>query len=470
MSTEMSMERMNLNSKNTNTSDNHNSHTDSDSQSNSDFEASVGMSRKWNARDAGREVAENTLKKLKHKPSFFLLFSTIHYEKHGGFQEFLNGVWDVLPKGTPLIGGTVAGFMTPEGCFTRGASAIAIYYPNMDIKIGLGKNTKRNPKSAVKNFLKKIYEDNEKYQNSILIDFVSGTKLPSFPIIGQRRVINDTFFPKSLLSPLMIFSTKYLQKGMGRENELLDEMIKYNPDSLIIGGSCNDDNSIENNFQFFKNNLLLNDIVGMRLNTDLEIKTGTADGLCPTDITFELSDKNGFGCIMKRLDGLPAKQIFLEKMRWPEDYLNEKTIFRKSYQYPICYFKYNSLQIRTFGLFFKDFVGVANDIEEQKLTIYQASGRNMIESYIGLTKKLKSLIHPRFVFGIQCGIILEALGNNIYILKDKINKILGEVPYLIVFTAGEHIYIPNKTRRHVNLSFNLAFFGEKNEEILSKNE
>ena len=43
-----------------------------------EFEVSVGMSRKWDAREAGREVAENTLKKLNHDPSFFLLFSTIN--------------------------------------------------------------------------------------------------------------------------------------------------------------------------------------------------------------------------------------------------------------------------------------------------------------------------------------------------------------------------------------------------------
>ena len=62
------------------------------------FEAAVGMSRKWDAREAGREVAETTIQKLSRPPDFFLLFSTIHYEKNGGFQEFLNGVWDVLPK------------------------------------------------------------------------------------------------------------------------------------------------------------------------------------------------------------------------------------------------------------------------------------------------------------------------------------------------------------------------------------
>ena len=113
-------------------------------------DASVGISRKWDAYEAGREVARTTINNLDKPPSFFLLFSTIHYKNHGGFQEFLSGVWDVLPNETPLIGGTIAGFINNHGCYTRGATALAISYPKMDIALGYGINTKRNPKKAAK--------------------------------------------------------------------------------------------------------------------------------------------------------------------------------------------------------------------------------------------------------------------------------------------------------------------------------
>ena len=100
-------------------------------KSESKLEASIGFSRKWDAREAGREVAESAIKRLSKPPSFFLLFSTIHYKDHGGFQELLDGVWDVLPEGTPLIGGTIAGFVNNYGCYTRGATALAVSYPDM---------------------------------------------------------------------------------------------------------------------------------------------------------------------------------------------------------------------------------------------------------------------------------------------------------------------------------------------------
>ena len=54
------------------------------------------MSRKWDARDAGVEVAQSAIEGLDNPPKFLLLFSTIHYEKNGGFEEFLNGVWEIL--------------------------------------------------------------------------------------------------------------------------------------------------------------------------------------------------------------------------------------------------------------------------------------------------------------------------------------------------------------------------------------
>jgi len=160
-----------------------------------EVEAAVGMTRKWDAREAGRDVARNTIKQLKTPPNFFLLFSTIHYKDHGGFEEFLNGVWDVLPKGTPLVGGTVLGFINNFGCFTRGASALAVSYPNMDVAISLGKNTKRNPKNAARqssHSIKKSFSDTN-YPNKFLLNFVSGPGAMKIPGQGYKKVVDSGF-------------------------------------------------------------------------------------------------------------------------------------------------------------------------------------------------------------------------------------------------------------------------------------
>ena len=172
------------------------------------LEASVGMSRKWDAREAGREVARSTIEKLSHPPRFILLFSTIHYEKHGGFQEFLNGVWDILPKETLLIGGTVAGFINPQGCYTRGSTALAFSYPNMDVAVGYGKNAKRNPKNAAQKCADMINEklNDSTYPNKFIYELISGSLVPDIPGIGKRRVLTGSVYNK-LSGPFSSTST-----------------------------------------------------------------------------------------------------------------------------------------------------------------------------------------------------------------------------------------------------------------------
>jgi hypothetical protein len=58
------------------------------------------MSRKLNAREADREVAQDTLNKLGQgvKPEFSPLSSTIQYVKQRGFQEFSNGMRYIPPE------------------------------------------------------------------------------------------------------------------------------------------------------------------------------------------------------------------------------------------------------------------------------------------------------------------------------------------------------------------------------------
>ena len=174
-------------------------------------DAAVGMSRKWDAREAGREVARDTIQKLSSPPDFFLLFSTIHYEKYGGFEELLKGVWDVLPKNTPLIGGTVAGFINNYGCFTRGTTALSVSYPNMDVVLGFGKNTKRNPKKAANQCSQMIKKgfSSSKYENKLLLNLIAGPSRMKIPGKGYTFVVDSGIVSKFVIS---IFVTERIWK------------------------------------------------------------------------------------------------------------------------------------------------------------------------------------------------------------------------------------------------------------------
>ena len=160
-----------------------------------DFKASVNVSRQWDGKRVGQELVDK-IKQDNVDPDFILLFSTIHYE--GEFQKFLDIVKDEFPD-APLVGGTVAGFMSNEGCYTRGVSAMATEYENLDVAVGVGHNTKRNPTSAVHGLLQSLEptdDDKDKFSNELLLNFISGTKIPSFPFMGQRRIIKNKFLPQ----------------------------------------------------------------------------------------------------------------------------------------------------------------------------------------------------------------------------------------------------------------------------------
>ena len=109
----------------------------------------------------------------------FLLYSTIHYDDCGGFQELLDGVWEVLPDGTPLVGGTFGGFINQEGCYIKGVTAMAVSYPNMNVITGYGKNTKRSPKKAANHCVKMIKNGlKNKHENKFMLSIISGMRLP----------------------------------------------------------------------------------------------------------------------------------------------------------------------------------------------------------------------------------------------------------------------------------------------------
>jgi len=401
---------------------------------NDDFEASVGMTRKWDAREAGREVARNTIRKLKRPPSFFLLFSTIHYEKNGGFQEFLDGVWDVLPKGTPLIGGTIAGFINPEGCFVRGASAMAVSARRIDISLGIGYNTKRNPKRAARECSSMIQKGlkNSNYPNKWFISFVSGGKVPSFPIIGKKHVV-DSFIG---LKFFLIFFNKLcslLQIGPGRDEDVLEGLSNNLKKFRGIAGTSCDELKLERNTQFFMKKTVTNSIVSLGISSDKDVKFTSATGLTPSGIKFTIDKKGGGGYILKKINKDRAVDEYLKLMGWPKEVLDER-LYRKVFYYPFIQKTSNRLSSpRMLGLVYGDeFISAAKPLDEVDAEIFTSTGKSMIESVNDLFKDESY----EFAFLISCGTKMETLGNNIYNVKKILDKKLGD-DYLLLYVGGE---------------------------------
>ena len=424
-----------------------------------EFKAGVGLSRKWDAREAGREVALTTLEKLgDKKPDFFLLFSTIHYEKYGGFQEFLAGVWDILPEGTPLIGGTVAGFIIPQGCFTRGATALAVSYPNMDVAVGYGKNTKRAPHLAAKQCAEMIKRGlrGSRYENKFIFSLISGPTMPIFPIFGKKFVIKSKAFG-FLTRYLMDVSVVLLQKGYGREDEVLNALSKLFPDFYFLVGSSSDDNNVVDNYQFFMTNCLTNSVVALALKIDLSLDIVSAHGFKEREICLNVTSKSSGGRIINKLDNSPAVDRLLKVYKWPSDFL-EGWIHRKTFFCPLGFRnKDNMLCPAAIGAIMGNSFSFSYGITNNELHPLTASGRDLVD--VAIKSISKNNQKSQLALVISCCARLVTLGEKINYVYDNFKTSYGKKPFLVLYGLGEGVYLPDKSPMYLNESFNICTFG-----------
>jgi len=424
------------------------------------LEAAVGMSRKWDAREAGKEVARSTIEKLSKPPDFFLLFSTIHYEKHGGFEELLNGVYDVLPEGTPLVGGTVVGFMNNYGCYARGASALAISYPNMDVVIGYGKNTKRSPKKAVNQCADMIRKGlgRSNYNNKFLLNLVSGPEVPSMPGLGRKKIIRSGILSKFAI-PAFGVSQSLFQKGLGREDEIFEDIVKKLSEYHMILGTTIDDYKGISNYQFLNDSILTNSIVNLGISTDLDLNVNTTHGMKETDIKFEITKLSKNKHIIHEINNKAALPELYKLLNWPEDFLNEKTMANTILYYPVSLKRHEREVPAVMTFILKDSILVPCMIDKGEVSILTVSGNNLVNAVKQNLDFFENL-DPEFGIISSCVTILATLGNNMYKVREHVMDYFNDKPFLMFWCAGEGTYSPDNNITYANMSFNTAVIGK----------
>ena len=419
------------------------------------------MSRKWDARDAGREVAETAIQHLSRPPDFFLLFSTIHYEKNGGFQEFLAGVWDVLPKGTPLIGGTVTGFMNNYGCFSRGASALSVSSSTMDVAVGVGKNTKRSPAKAAKQSAEMIQDSLKKspFKNRFLLNFISAAVMPSIPGVGQKKYIRSGFVSKFALQALGLSQT-LVQKGLGREDEIFEETVQQLPEYQMILGTSMDDYKGMRNYQFFNDTVLTNAVVNLGIATDLDLDVFTTHGMKKTDLHFTITKIGAGNHAICKINDKPAVPELLRLLQWPEDFLSEESMIHTILYYPISLRRHGREVPVVMPVILKDSIVVPCIIDDGEVSILTVSGKDLINA-VKENLQYFDKIQPEFGLFSACMTILQTLGHRTNIIQETLQQYFKEKSFLLFYNAGEGTYSPTKDITYANMSFNTAIFGHQ---------
>ena len=424
----------------------------------SGLEAAVGMSRTWDAREAGREVARSTIEKLNRPPDFFLLFSTIHYEKNGGFQELLEGVYDVLPPDTPLIGGTVTGFMNNFGCFSRGVTALAVSCPETQVAIGYGRNTKRNPRKAARNCVKMIKNNlkDSNYKNNFLLNLVSGGEIPDILGLGRRKVIRSGLTPK-MMTNLLGFSQYVLQKGAARDDEVIEEIIKELPDFYMLGGGTYDDGRGLKNYQFFNKKVLRNSVISLAINTNHDLNVLTTHNMKKSNVKFKITKISKDGRTIREINNKPAASEFIKLMNWPEEYINDKNWYNIAYHFPLGFQTENSgIAPRIIPVILGESLITTIRSKDSESSVLTIDGRNLLKS---IDENLNSFPDaPLFGLISSCTTRLITMGRSIYEARDYLLNYFKDKPFLVFYVGGESTYSKENGLNFVNMSFNSAIF------------
>lgn len=416
------------------------------------FEIGVGVSQQWNADKAVDEAQKLVKETLHKKPIFLFVFCTIHYKKD--LKNIINLVKSHFGSDTYLIGGTLPGFMTNLGVFTRGILISGYYSDEMKVFPVFGSNTKRSPKLAAQELLKSVFEKKSilaNYKNKVLIEFISGPTVPQFPLIKRRRVIKNKF-AGTMFSLFGNFFLKFFQNGVGREDEVLQELSLQLSDWNIIGGSTLDDNNLSENYQFFDFGIKTNSIVGMVILTNSDVNLNTTYGVQETGLKLSLSMHPQNERIITVIDNMPAVRGLLKKSNWYEDSLDER-LYRRTFHYTIGYKQNNILFPEVIGACYGSDIWVGYKLKEQEAEILTATGTKLVDC---VKEHLQTNISKKpFYFLTSCSSMLETLGRkNFFIKEELLDKEFGKTPYFVLFIGGEDTYSKKNGCRHVNYSFN----------------
>jgi hypothetical protein len=394
------------------------------------LEAAVGMSRKWDAREAGKEVARSTIEKLSSPPDFLVLFSTIHYKKHGGFQEFLNGIWEVLPEDTPLIGGTVVGFMTRKGVYSRGAVAVA-FSGDIDVENAVARGTRKNPKKVSSEISKLIKRD-----GSIILAFLPGPSMPNLKK-GEKIIVTKSKAMASIAPKALEFSTKHFNKGVGREMEVLENLSK-SVKSDIVGCSTIDDNKYNNSYQFFNKKFYSDSLVLLRVGK-LRYHLDSIGTMPMPEKWYGNTKKKTFDHILEAIDGESALSFYLNELGYsPEMIFEEPDLVHRRFVFAPVLTKddYGGIHPRCPGTFYGDTIGFGHPIFNS-VGFSLTDGKFINKQFLKFIENFDQN-ETRFLFIFSCAVLFEALGSGLYKIYEEIISNF-EKEFLILFGGGEII-------------------------------
>ncbi len=422
-----------------------------------DCTAVIGTTREFNALEAGIDLGKKIKNQLDNTPEFIIVFSTIHYMKKGGFKNFLRGLYTIFPDEVQLIGGTVRGFVNNDGCYARGATALAVSSKEMKAAISIGHNTKRHPQKAARQSaetLQKQLEDST-FQNGFLLHLIAGAELPNIPSIGTKKIIKPGMAPKTMMKMFSI-SQKTFQMGAARDEEILEELVSLMPNYSMLSGATLDDGPGLQNFQFYNKNVVKNAIVSLGLKTNKKIFVKSTHNMKRTPIEFEITKVSKDKRIIHEINGKPALEELLRLLDWSKEVLNEETWLQTTFYFPIggrtITSSKNDDSAHVIGIILGHSLVLTCKLIGSHASILTIDGKGLLDA---IDKNLDYIdFSPQFGLISSCITRFETLGYKMYDVREKVLKYMNNRPFVMFYVGGESTYSKTTGLNYSNISFN----------------
>ena len=272
------------------------------------------------------------------------------------------------------------------------------------------------------------------------------------------------FIDSGLISrfiPLFFGASQYLlQKGPGREDEVLEALVSDLPDySMLLGASLNDYKGV-NSYQFIGNKILTNALASLGISTDLDFDVCTTHGMKETSIKFEITKVSRDGHIIHKINSKPAVPELLRLLGWPNGFLNEKTLYNIIPYYPISLRRRERQVPVVMPGIIKDSIIIPCIIEKGEVSILTVSGKDLIAAVRNNMNHFRN-ISPKFGLISACLTILQTLGYKTNMVLSELQDYFKDAPFLLYWSGGEGTYSLADNITYANMSFNTAVFGEK---------
>ena len=268
----------------------------------------VGVSQREDLIEAVVEAAKEAKERVE-EPKLLIVFFTFNYPAEK-YQEALKKIKGIFPKETSLVGGSCSGFFAKDRAFdawstqgkVRGVGILALDSEYLNVGIGIGEGTDKNPKEAGR---KAILEALDSLEYNPSVAYLAMMKK------GVKDVIKIRPVNGFLLAP-----------GLTLKHNFIDQAILEGIASVakrairLAGGGTSygfaQTGRFSNSYQFLNENVYEESVICCLFGSDLEIGYGTATGfkaLGPGVFVTKCGDG-----LIQEFNGRPAAEVLGEML------------------------------------------------------------------------------------------------------------------------------------------------------------